>query len=68
MAPNSLNLGPAAPIQSAPRTSGRIIESILHFLAYHFILKRQSTRMARVSGFRLTVGPTVFDPRYFSDQ
>ena len=65
MAPNSLNLGPAAPIQSAPRTSGRIIESILHFLAYHFILKRQSTRMARVSGFRLTVGPTVFDPRYF---
>jgi hypothetical protein len=30
-----------------------------------FILKRRTTTVARVAGFRLTVRPTVFHPRYF---
>ena len=43
----------------------KILESVLHFLAYHFILSRRSTRQVSVAGLDLTVGPTVFDPRYF---
>jgi release factor glutamine methyltransferase len=42
-----------------------ILERVLHFLAYHFILSRRSTRHVRVAGLELTVGPTVFDPRFF---
>ena len=43
----------------------KILESVLHFLAYHFILSRRSTRHVTVAGLDLTVGPTVFDPRFF---
>jgi methylase of polypeptide subunit release factors len=34
-------------------------------LSYHLILSRQSTQVTRAAGFRLTVRPTVFHPRYF---
>src|SRR5436305_1206372 len=43
----------------------KILERVLHFLAYHFILSRRSTRHVSVAGLDLTVGPTVFDPRFF---
>lgn len=43
----------------------RCFRSTVHFLSYHFILKRPWTATARVAGFRLTVPPTVFHPRYF---
>ncbi|MFL6824870.1 MAG: 50S ribosomal protein L11 methyltransferase, partial [Bradyrhizobium sp.] len=49
-----------------PKTRPKIIlERVLHFLAYHFILSRRSTRHVSVAGLDLTVGPTVFDPRFF---
>jgi release factor glutamine methyltransferase len=43
----------------------RRLRGAIHFVAYHFILKRRTTRHTRASGFRLTVRPTVFHPRYF---
>jgi release factor glutamine methyltransferase len=48
-----------------PSRSKQLLREIIHFLSYHFILKRRTTSVARVAGFRLTVRPTVFHPRYF---
>jgi release factor glutamine methyltransferase len=45
--------------------SKQLLRKAIHFLSYHFILKRRRTTAARVAGFRLTVRPTVFHPRYF---
>jgi methylase of polypeptide subunit release factors len=45
--------------------SKQLLRKAIHFLSYHFILKRRRTTVARVAGFRLTVRPTVFHPRYF---
>ena len=33
-------------------------------MAYHVLFRRPGTRLARVAGFRLTIRPTVYDPRY----
>lgn len=43
----------------------RLLRGFIHFFSYHFILSRRQTRITRASGFRLTVRPTVFHPRYF---
>ena len=43
----------------------RLLRAVIHFLSYHLILSRQTTRVTRAAGFRLTVRPTVFHPRYF---
>lgn len=43
----------------------RWLRRSIHFFAYHLVLARGSTRMTRVAGFRLSVRPTVFHPRYF---
>lgn len=43
----------------------RFLRGFIHFFSYHLILARQSTRVTRAAGFRLTVRPTVFHPRYF---
>jgi release factor glutamine methyltransferase len=43
----------------------QILRAAIHLLSYHFILKRRRTTLVRVAGFRLTVRPTVFHPRYF---
>ena len=49
-----------------PRSrSKQLLRSTIHFLSYHFILKRRKTKVVRAAGFRLTVRPTVFHPRYF---
>jgi release factor glutamine methyltransferase len=45
--------------------SKQLLREAIHFLSYHFILKRRRTTVARVAGFRLKVRPTVFHPRYF---
>src|SRR5437867_3215133 len=37
----------------------------IHFFSYPLILKRRTTRRTRAGGFRLTVRPTVFHPRFF---
>jgi release factor glutamine methyltransferase len=37
----------------------------IHFLSYHLILKRRTTRVTHAAGFRLIVRPTVFHPRRF---
>jgi methylase of polypeptide subunit release factors len=44
----------------------RLLRSSIHFLSYHLVLKRQRTTVSRAAGFRLTVPPTVFHPRYFA--
>src|SRR5512133_3045106 len=43
----------------------RFLHGFIHFFSYHLILARQNTRVTRAAGFRLTVRPTVFHPRYF---
>jgi release factor glutamine methyltransferase len=43
----------------------RFLRGFIHFFSYHLILARQSTRVTRAAGFRLTVRPPVFHPRYF---
>jgi methylase of polypeptide subunit release factors len=43
----------------------RFIRNTIHFFSYHVFLKRQTTTVSRVAGFRLTVPPTVFHPRVF---
>jgi release factor glutamine methyltransferase len=43
----------------------RLLRAFIHFFSYHLILSRQSTRLARAAGFRLSVRPTVFHPRFF---
>jgi release factor glutamine methyltransferase len=52
----------AAAADSLPR---RLIGSLLHFLTYHFFLKRRRTADTYAAGFRFVVPPTVFHPRYF---
>jgi release factor glutamine methyltransferase len=52
--------------RSAPHTEWRRwMRRAIHFFSYHLILKRRTTRRTRAAGFRLTVRPTVFHPRYF---
>jgi methylase of polypeptide subunit release factors len=43
----------------------RTLRRFIHFFSYHLILSRRSTRVTRAAGFRLTVRPTVFHPRFF---
>jgi release factor glutamine methyltransferase len=43
----------------------RVLRHLIHFFSYHLILARRSTRSVQAAGFRLTVRPTVFHPRYF---
>lgn len=43
----------------------RRLHAAIHFFSYHLILNRHTTRTTRAAGFRLSVGPTVFHPRYF---
>jgi release factor glutamine methyltransferase len=43
----------------------RFLRAFIHFFSYHLILSRRSTRVTQAAGFRLTVRPTVFHPRYF---
>jgi release factor glutamine methyltransferase len=46
-------------------TARRLLRGFIHFFSYHLILSRRSTRVTYAAGFRLTVRPTVFHPRYF---
>jgi methylase of polypeptide subunit release factors len=60
--------GRVAPPRYAGKPHGplrRLLRRLIHFFSYHFILSRGQTRMTRAAGFRLTVRPTVFHPRYF---
>jgi release factor glutamine methyltransferase len=50
---------------AAPELARRALRRAIHFASYHFVLSRRSTRTVRADGFRLTVRPTVFHPRYF---
>ena len=43
----------------------RALRRFIHFFSYHLILARSDIRVTRAAGFRLTVRPTVFHPRYF---
>jgi release factor glutamine methyltransferase len=43
----------------------RLLRGFIYFFSYHLILSRQSIRKVRAAGFRLTVRPTVFHPRFF---
>src|SRR4249920_2864385 len=61
-----VNQGGALGRRNAPHGRfRRLLRATIHFLSYHFILRRQSTQVTRAAGFRLTVRPTVFHPRYF---
>lgn len=42
-----------------------IIVGVLHVIGYYVLLKRPGSRVARFAGFELTIGPTVYDPRYY---
>jgi release factor glutamine methyltransferase len=50
---------------AAPDLARRALRRAIHFASYNFVLRRRSTRTVHADGFRLTVRPTVFHPRYF---
>jgi release factor glutamine methyltransferase len=54
-------LGPAQPLSRGKQ----LLRGLIHFFSYHFILKRRTSTVTRAAGFRLTLRPTVFHPRYF---
>ena len=43
----------------------RVLRGFIHFFSYHLILSRQNIRVSYAGGFRLTVRPTVFHPKFF---
>jgi release factor glutamine methyltransferase len=43
----------------------RLIRAAIHFLSYHFVMRRKRAWVTRSAGLRLIVRPTVFHPRYF---
>jgi methylase of polypeptide subunit release factors len=43
----------------------RMMRGFIFFFSYHFVLSRKSIRTVQAGGFRLTVRPTVFHPRFF---
>jgi release factor glutamine methyltransferase len=59
---NTYGLGRRGVVHSRWR---RLLRAAIHLFSYHLILNRHSTRTTRAAGFRLSVGPTVFHPRYF---
>jgi len=57
-------LSAVQPRRSAGRHWRNLVERTLHVVGYYVVLRRPGTRLARVAGFRLTIRPTVYDPRY----
>src|SRR5690348_6125504 len=49
---------------SAQKHFRNLAERFLHVVTYYAVFRRPGTRLARVAGFRLTIRPTVYDPRY----
>ena len=43
----------------------RFLRRSIHFLSYHFVLKRRRVQTTRSAGFTLKVRPTVFHPKWF---
>src|SRR5256885_6293076 len=43
----------------------RALRGFIHFFSYHLILSRRNIRVSYAGGFRLTVRPTVFHPKFF---
>ena len=43
----------------------RLLRKTIHRLSFTFIYERRRTRTASAAGFRLSVPPTVFHPRWF---
>jgi release factor glutamine methyltransferase len=43
----------------------RLMRALIFLFSYHVVLSRKSIRTVRAAGFRLTVRPTVFHPRFF---
>lgn len=43
----------------------KVFRKVIHVLSYRFIYEQHRTRSTRAAGLRLTVGPTVFHPRWF---
>ncbi len=43
----------------------RFLRKTIHRLSFTFIYERRRTRSASAAGFRLSVPPTVFHPRWF---
>jgi release factor glutamine methyltransferase len=61
------SMGASSLVRSSPPHGPwrRLVRATIHFFSYHFILRRSWTTTAQAAGFRLTVPPTVFHPRYF---
>jgi methylase of polypeptide subunit release factors len=60
--------GAAAPLSARATPESlplRLFGGAVHFLTYHFILKRRKTAETYAAGFRFVVPPTVFHPRTF---
>jgi release factor glutamine methyltransferase len=43
----------------------RLMRAFIFLFSYHVVLSRKSIRTVSAAGFRLTVRPTVFHPRFF---
>ncbi|MEN3375859.1 MAG: release factor glutamine methyltransferase, partial [Hyphomicrobiales bacterium] len=52
--------------KGAPQSlARRALRAFIFFFSYHLILKRSDIRTTKAAGFRLTVRPTVFHPKFF---
>src|SRR2546421_2422089 len=43
----------------------RALRGVIHFFCYPLMLSRRNIRVSHAGGFRLTVRPTVFHPKFF---
>jgi release factor glutamine methyltransferase len=68
MIQDTISLSSQSALDRAGRRHGSFrsaLRKTIHFLSYHLILSRSRTQTTRAAGFRLTVPPTVFHPRFF---
>src|SRR5271165_5702339 len=70
-APSRTRIEPGAWTNGLDRPGARhgplrhALRRFIFFVSYHLVLNRRSVRTTRAAGFRLSIRPTVFHPRYF---
>jgi methylase of polypeptide subunit release factors len=62
---SSLLAGEAPQRSVLKKFANDVFVRVLHVIGYYTLLKRPGSRLARIAGFELTIGPTVYDPRYY---
>jgi methylase of polypeptide subunit release factors len=66
--PEAIDIRPAGGLDRRGSQQGllrRLMRGFIFLFSYHVVLSRKSIRSVQAGGFRLTVRPTVFHPRFF---